>query len=367
VSGSPTIPGSLRLPLAPAQRLVHDPALRRDFSRIDPLDRTALPTLDGPALSSGSSRTVSDRLAGLLRRPVVLSFASGGLALRRTFAALLAGEDDVIVDAGADRVAFEAVLHAPARVHRSPPGSVEAMERRLARLSRSRRGGRIFVLAPAVARLSSVVADLAEISRLCRIYRAILIVDVTQDFGTMGHSGLGVAEMQGCLDRIDVMIGDLSVTCGVAGGFAAFRDPALCDPLIRAEGADLPLPESAAAILAVLDLMDRPEGRRRRRRLNGAAIRLHNHLAGDHLPVMGQPSPVVPVRLRPETARDLTALAASAGLMLPLVEAPEVAGRSPRWLIRLSAGHGPADIDDLAEVLGDVLRTSQRRALMTPA
>jgi 7-keto-8-aminopelargonate synthetase-like enzyme len=110
-----------------------------------------------------------------------------------------------------------------------------------------------------------------------------------------------------------------------------------------------------AVIMAVLDLIASPEGRRRRRRLNGGALRLRNHLAVDHLPVMGQPSPIVPVRLRPETARALTALVASTGLTLPLIEAPEV------------AGHGPADVDDMAEVLCDVLRTAQRRALMTPA
>jgi glycine C-acetyltransferase len=299
VTGSPTNPGSFRLPLPPAQRLVLDPDLRRDFSRIDPLDRTALPTPAGPSGSPDPAGTVSDRLAGLLRRPAVLTFASGGHAVRRTLSALLTGRDDVIVDAGANRVMFDSVLQATARLHRSPPGSVEAMERRLARLSRSRRGGRIFVLVPAVAGLSSVVADLAEISRLCRIYRAILVVDVTQDFGTMGQNGLGVAEVQGCLDRIDVILGDLSVTCGVAGGFAAFRDPALCDALLRAGQGAPPAPECAAVIMAVLDLIASPEGRRRRRRLNGGALRLRNHLAGDHLPVMGQPSPMVPVRLRP--------------------------------------------------------------------
>jgi 7-keto-8-aminopelargonate synthetase-like enzyme len=97
----------------------------------------------------------------------------------------------------------------------------------------------------------------------------------------------------------------------------------------------------------------------------GASLRLRNHLLADHLPVMGQPSPIVPLRLPHGAARAMTALAASAGLKLPLVEAPEVAGHAPRWLIRLNAGHGPADIDDLAGILHDVIRAVDRQSLAT--
>jgi glycine C-acetyltransferase len=361
LTGSPIISDLAKSP----QSLVQDAALRRDFSRIDPLDRRALVAVAGPPFAPTGPTAIADRLACLLGRPTVVTFASGDEALRWTLSALLTDGDDVIVDAGSEKAMFETVLQANARLHRAPPGSVEAVDRRLSRLSRTPRKGRIFVLVPAVSRLASVVADLAELCRLCALHDAILVVDMTQDLGTMGGAGLGVAEASGCLARVDVCLGDLSVTCGTAGGFAAFRDPTLCDRLIRLGPAHLPSPDSSAMILTMLDLISSVEGRRRRRRLQAASLRLRNHLMGDHLPVMGQPSPVVPLRLPPRTARALTALVASAGLKLPLVEAPEVAGRAPRWLIRLTAGHGPADIDDLAAMLHDVIRAGARQSLVT--
>jgi hypothetical protein len=60
----------------------------------------------------------------------------------------------------------------------------------------------------------------------------------------------------------------------------------------------------------------------------------------------------------------MTSLAALAGLKLPLIEPPVVCGRAPRWLIRLTAHHGPADIDDLAAFLRDMIRVGARRTLV---
>jgi glycine C-acetyltransferase len=174
-----------------------------------------------------------------------------------------------------------------------------------------------------------------------------------------------VAEVQGCPAQIDVLLGDLSVTSGVAGGFAAFRDPALASRLIRTGAMQPHSDDSAAMILAVLDLIASAEGRRRRRRLQATSLRLRNHLMGDRLPVMGQPSPVVPLRLPKEMAKAMASMAALAGLRLPLVGPPDVPGCAPRWLIRLSAGHGPADIDDLAATLHDVIRACARQTLVS--
>jgi 7-keto-8-aminopelargonate synthetase-like enzyme len=72
--------------------------------------------------------------------------------------------------------------------------------------------------------------------------------------------------------------------------------------------------------------------------------------------VMGQPSPLVPVRLPPGTALARTALLQSAGLAVTLLGPPTVALHAPRWRLQLSADHGPADIDGLADMVRDVVR-----------
>lgn len=313
---------------------------------------------DPPRLAAG----LAGRIARFVALPTAITFASGEAAIRATLRGLLRPGDQVIVDAGSHPAMFETVRASAARFCRSPAGSFDAVERRLTRLTRQRQGGRILVAVPAVARLSSVSVHLADLVALCAVYRAVLVVDVSQDLGLIGQTGRGLMEVEGCLGRVDVVHGGLDEAFGTTGGFAAFRDPSLqgkslADPL---DGARVP------PLLAAFDLLDSAEGQARRRRLHGNALRLRNHLMADGLRVMGQPSPVVPVRLDPQTARALTALLRSAGPVVPLLQAPVVAGRAPRWHIRPRSDHGPADIDNLAELIHDASRSLSRRIRLRP-
>ncbi|MBA3911060.1 MAG: hypothetical protein C0524_14605 [Rhodobacter sp.] len=314
---------------------------------------------------------LEERTARFLQLPAAIAFPSGAEAIRATLQNLIAAADDVIIDAGADSAMFETVLTARARLHRTPPGSLEAVERRLRRLTANPRRARIWVLVPAISAFASVMADVAELSALCRAYGAGLIVDVTHDLGAMAQSGGGVMEIQGCTGCADIVIGSYAQTFGAPGGFAAFRDPGVRPRLIAGQGRTAPFsPALAATILAAFDIIDSAEGRRRRRRLHGNSLRLRNHLMADGLRVMGQPSPLVPVRLPHKSALARTGLLESAGMSVPLLQAPTVAAHAPRWCLRLTAGHGPADIDDLADLIHDVTRIfdmRQRRRAGTPA
>jgi glycine C-acetyltransferase len=216
----------------------------------------------------------------------------------------------------------------------------------------------LFIAVPAISAHGSRIADLAELTNLARHYHATLIVDVTHDLGAVGQSGGGVMEIQGCLGRADVVLGSLTQTFASPAGFAAFRNPAdralLCAPT-PPEAAP-----NAVALRVALDLIQSPEGRRRRRNLHALSLRLRNHLMSDGIKVMGQASPFVPIPLPPLTALPRTALLESAGPRVTLLQAPIVPHHAPRWRIQLTAAHGPADIDDLAELIRDVTRAFSR-------
>ena len=309
---------------------------------------------------------LEDRVAGFLHVPHAVSFPSGAEAIRATMHALLLPGDEVIVDQDAHPAMFEAVLIARARLHRCPAGSIEAVERRLRRLGGQSRRGRVWLAVPALSAHGSVMSDTSELSALCREHGAGLIVDVAHDLGSMGQGGGGVLEIQNCLGRPDVVVGSFAKCFGAAGGFAAFQDPTLTDRLRSGRPGQWRTaalsPVNAAAILAAFDLIDSAEGRRRRRRLHGTTLRLRNHLIADGLRVMGQPSPLVPVRLPPKSAQLATRLLHSAGPRVTLLQAPLVASLAPRWRIQLSSDHAAADIDHLAELIRDVTRAVDRQS-----
>lgn len=318
----------------------------------------------GPAPRLGLTDPVlmlEDRLAAFLRLPAAITFPSGDHAIRLTLRTLLRAGDDVIVDSGAHPAMFETVSLAQAHLHRCPSGSVDGVERRLSRLSRQPRKGRLFIAVPAISAHGSKMADLAELSALARQHKAILVADVTHDLGAMGPSGGGVMEIQGCLSRVDIVLGSFSKTFGASGGFAAFRDPALKAVLHQSQWRTTALsPVNAAAIHAALEVISASEGRRRRRNLHGLSLRLRNHLMADGVKVMGKASPFVPILLPPLTALPRTALLESAGPLVTLLQAPSVPAHTPRWRIQLTADHSPADIDDLAELIRDVSRAFDR-------
>ena len=338
-----------------------------DFATQDYLALADHPDLRAAAASMSTQGEPEDplpalpsRLAAFLGLSAVQCFASGTAAIRHALLSVLRPGDHAIVDAGAPQALFDAVRASGAQLHRAPSASVDGVERRLSRLARQPRQGRLLIAAPAVSSHAAGIVDLAELSTLARTYGAMLIVDATNDLGAMGPCGGGIAEIQGCAARIDVIVGSFARTFGAAGGYAAFRDP----PPRPVLNVAAPLPMlNARIILAALDLVASAEGQRRRRVLHGLSLRLRNHLQADGIKVMGKAAPFVPILLPPETALPRTALLESAGPRVRLLQAPTVPLHAPRWILQLSAARGPADIDDLAELVRDVTRTFDR----TPA
>jgi 7-keto-8-aminopelargonate synthetase-like enzyme len=321
----------------------------------------SLPIVQGS--SGAAARALEHRIAATLCLPAARTFASAAEATRATMASLLQPGDQVLVDASADSAMLETVLGTQATPHRFPSGSLDAVERRLQRLSRQPQRGRLVIAVPAVSAHGARIADLAALSDLARHHGATLVVDVAQDFGAMAPNGGGVLELQTCLDRVDVVIGSFTRCFGMEGGFAAFRDPALAQAAHRA--APLPAP-AAQAILAAAEIVFSPLGTRLRRNLMGLSQRLRNHLMADGLRVLGSAAPFVPVLLPPLTALPRTALLESCGPRVTLLMPPIVPAQAPRWRIELSARHTLAEIDDLAELIRDVSRAFDRQPRLMP-
>lgn len=357
------------------------PRLGLDFTVQDYLSLSTHPTVRSAALGAlgthclnaplpGLSEPVlalEERLSSFLQLPTALTFPSGAEAIRQTLRSLLRPTDHVIVDSAAHPAMFETIHQTQAHLHRSPAASVEGVERRLSRLARQPGLGRLIIAVPAISAQGSKIADLSELIALARQHRALLIVDVTHDLGALGPLGGGVAEIQACSGRIDVVLGSLAKTFGADGGFAAFRDPDMKAALTQTHSHSPALsPVNAAAILAALDIITAPEGHRRRRKLHGLSLRLRNHLMADGIRPMGKASPFVPILLPALTALPRSALLESAGPRVPLLQAPDVPLHAPRWRVQLTADHSPADIDDLAELIRDVTRTFDRAALRRP-
>lgn len=99
-------------------------------------------------------------------------------------------------------------------------GSLEKQLERAEKLIEGTPGG-ILVITEGVFGMSGVQGKLKEIVELKKKYDFRLLVDDAHGFGTLGKSGSGTAEEQGCIDGIDVYFGTFAKSMAGIGAFVA--------------------------------------------------------------------------------------------------------------------------------------------------
>ena len=80
------------------------------------------------------------------------------------------------------------------------------------------------VVVDGVYSMDGDIANIPEISALCKKYDALLMVDEAHAFGVIGKNGLGILDhFDMPPDTIDILVGTLSKTIGSSGGFVTGR------------------------------------------------------------------------------------------------------------------------------------------------
>ena len=141
------------------------------------------------------------------------------------------------------------------------------------------------------------VAPIAAICDLADEYGALTYLDEVHAVGMYGPRGGGIAERDGVMDRVDIINGTLAKAFGVMGGYiAGSRD--LCDA-IRSFAPGLHLHDLARARDRGGRACVRPpfedERRSSARRHQERVGTLKRSLKARRLPVMDNPSHIVPV------------------------------------------------------------------------
>lgn len=180
----------------------------------------------GARMMSGNS-TIHEDLESQLAEFVhkedayLLNYGYQGMA---SIVDCLCGRRDVVVyDAESHACILDGLRMVPAHRYVFKHNDIEDFEKQMVRATKmiEETGGGILVITEGVFGMAGDQGKLKEICDLKSKYEFRLLVDDAHGFGTMGPTGAGVGEAQGCQDQIDVYFSTFAKSMASIGGFVA--------------------------------------------------------------------------------------------------------------------------------------------------
>lgn len=145
-----------------------------------------------------------------------LIFSTGYQANLSVIGGLCGAGDVILIDSHSHASIYDATRQTASQVIAFRHNSPESLRKKLDRLGPRDRNR--LVVCEGLYSIRGDVAPLREIADVCRTFGAYLLVDEAHSLGTYGAAGLGCAEDQGVLDRVDFVVGTFSKSLAGIGG-----------------------------------------------------------------------------------------------------------------------------------------------------
>ena len=277
---------------------------------------------------------------------------------------LIRPADHVVMDGLAHACLQEGAYSATSNVHLHGHLNLDSVRRHLKRIRAKDTANGILVVTESLFSMDSDTPDLRALQSLCDEYDATLLVDVAHDLGAMGPDGRGFIGEQGMLGKVDIVMGSFSKTFGSNGGFVCSRSAAVKQYLkyygCTATFSNALSPVQAATVTKAFDIVKSDEGRQLRSLLMQRIEEMREALTSAGLQHMGNPSPIVPVRVGDEAlARLVSRRLPALQVIANLVEYPAVAKGDARLRLQMMPTHSFENVQTLAAKLRTAIDHAQ--------
>lgn len=180
----------------------------------------------GARMMSGNSvlhEKLEQQLAKFVLKEDAFLLNYGYQGMASTVDCLCGRRDVVVYDAESHACILDGLRMVPAHRYVFKHNDIEDFEKQMARATKmtEETGGGILVITEGVFGMAGDQGKLKEICALKAKYNFRLLVDDAHGFGTMGATGAGVGEEQGCQDEIDVYFSTFAKSMASIGAFVA--------------------------------------------------------------------------------------------------------------------------------------------------
>ncbi|TCD48140.1 8-amino-7-oxononanoate synthase [Chlorobium sp. N1] len=318
-----------------------------------------------PPMGSSSSRLLTGshplylelerELSGLYRRDAALVFNSGYHANTGILPALAGRRDLVLSDRLNHASIIDGMRIADARWERYRHSDCDHLEELLER-GRGRYR-QIFIVSESVFSMDGDLADLRRLVELKKRYDAVLILDEAHGTGVFGRQGLGLAEREGLMGDVDIIVGTFGKALASAGAYAVM-DGVVRDWLVNTMRTFIFTTALPPVTLgwSLLTLRRQAGMQAERTALLELASTLRRELGEAGFETAGE-SHIVPVMAGEDSrAMAMAARARSAGFLALPVRPPTVPEGRSRLRVSLRSILRREDIAGLPACLGEVRR-----------
>ncbi|MEI6263527.1 MAG: pyridoxal phosphate-dependent aminotransferase family protein [Sphingobacteriia bacterium] len=282
---------------------------------------------------------------------ILLNFGYQGIM--STIDAICGRHDVIVYDAESHACIIDGLRLHPGHRYVFKHNDIEDCEKQLARatqLIEKQKTGGILVITEGVFGMAGDQGKLKEIAALKDKYEFRLLVDDAHGFGTLGKTGAGAGEAQGCQDAIDLYFSTFAKSMASIGAFLA-GDKAIIDFIrynIRSQifAKSLPMPIVLGNLKRLDMLRTMPE---LKEKLWSNALKLQSGLKERGFDIGKTDSPVTPVYMTggvEEATAMVMDLRENYGVFASIVVYPVIPKGHIIYRLIPSAAHTDADIQE---------------------
>ena len=295
-------------------------------------------------------KELEDTIAEFKGTQAAVTYSSGYATNLTVVSTLLSRGDYVISDKLNHASIVDGCLMSGAKFLRFRHNDMASLEQRLMQVPADKTK---LVIADAVFSMDGDIIDFPEVVKLCKKFKAWLMIDEAHSVGVLGKTGRGIEEHFGLEGTIDIKMGTLSKTIPSVGGYIA-GDKDLIEYLRHASrayifSAALP-PSQTAAAKAAFEIID--EEHWRVEKLKENTRQFIEGLQRRGLDTMLTETAIVPVLCgSDENAFAMTSAAQHKDVFVLPVVSPAVPPGLARLRATVTAAHEPKEIENAMDVI----------------